>query len=364
MAEARQQNHILLNQSGCLTQMACRHYSNNKLSGEFLMVVEDHLRSCEMCRDAVEGMGMISPNKFSDQTMQHHITSVEDRVDSYAAQYKSKQKNKQRRMIYISGLAASIVVFLAVLVTVQYDQFQNIELFAQHSVEEVPIDEFSIELAAFEGQFHAPVKDLSDRSEAGFPPTRRNQSDKRPEKRETTSNTEKTPMERGQRQPSHEGSGANQDQPEPATGRETEDETLPTPDDADVVATENDPVDEQQVDNTKDIIDEKESAATNDHSLPAFAGEPGTEKFKKYLSSEYYQQQANDDGAKPLTGIEISGTVNENGKIGEINIENATDREQEKLLRRIMTRSPRWIPAEQNGEKVKQRIEIRFTAEQ
>lgn len=363
MAETRQHNHILLNQSGCLTQMACRHYSNNKLSGEFLLVVEEHLRSCEMCRDAVEGMGMISPNKFRDQTMQENITSVENHVDAYATHYKSQQKSKQRRMIYISGLAASIVIIVAILVTIQYDQFSNIELFAEHTVEEVPIDEFSIELAAFEGRFHVPVKDLSDRSEAGFTPTRKNQSDNSPEESETTGNAERKPVENSQRQQSAEASGTNQDQRQRTTSQETEDETASIADQPDVITTENNTTDEQQVDNTNDISDKKEAPTINDNSLPAFAGESGTEKFKQYLSAEYFKQQANGDTPKPLAGIKIIGIVNENGKIGEINIENATDTNQERLLRKIVTRSPRWTPAEQNGEKVKQNIEIHFTAE-
>ncbi|MCK4569124.1 MAG: energy transducer TonB [Bacteroidales bacterium] len=49
-------NNELFNDSGCLSQYAFEHYRNSMLSAEDLKLVEEHLDSCVLCKNALEGI--------------------------------------------------------------------------------------------------------------------------------------------------------------------------------------------------------------------------------------------------------------------------------------------------------------------
>ncbi len=93
----------LFNSNGCLSQHAIEKHISGQLSDEELHAVREHVSSCELCADALEGASlMMSAGGYSKRIDQMH------RTDWRRSQ---RSGGKSRRLYYgLSSVAASLIL--------------------------------------------------------------------------------------------------------------------------------------------------------------------------------------------------------------------------------------------------------------
>ena len=118
----------LFTQAGCLTLETIKRYNASSLSFEEKIQIEKHLEDCELCRDALEGLLLVSdPDKIDSI-----VSEINRNLKSDLATKKSDKTVRsiliQNRMYYIAA-AASVLIFIGIFSYFKfYMQDQNSEL--------------------------------------------------------------------------------------------------------------------------------------------------------------------------------------------------------------------------------------------
>lgn len=95
-------------------------------------------------------------------------------------------------------------------------------------------------------------------------------------------------------------------------------------------------------------------------SAPAFPG--GDDALASYISTNMkYPKPAADNGIEGI--VNVSFTVNTDGSIGSIKIDNLLDPDLEQEAIRLVKTMPKWTPADKGGTPVAQSVSlpIKFT---
>lgn len=109
MDNKKEHSNTLFTPSGCLSLEAITKYSNNQLTKEERHSIEEHTRSCELCRDALEGIITYGDaGSFS--------TAVNDLHQKLSKKVTTKRKT---RFLTITSLAASILILFGLILIFQ-----------------------------------------------------------------------------------------------------------------------------------------------------------------------------------------------------------------------------------------------------
>jgi protein TonB len=109
-------NHEMFNDSGCLSQDALEHYLQHLLTDDERKLVDDHLSSCPLCSDAIEGLSEKSTS-YSPGIASHsrHINMRLRRRFNYdPSRMQSSRKGPALRTLLIPA-AASIIIMLGII---------------------------------------------------------------------------------------------------------------------------------------------------------------------------------------------------------------------------------------------------------
>ncbi|NBC84320.1 MAG: hypothetical protein GVY19_13205 [Bacteroidetes bacterium] len=355
----KQHKHILLNASGCLTQMACRHYSHNKLNEEHKAFVESHIQSCELCRDSLEGYGILTANGAYTDKSGKSLLNLEKNINQLAQQYKHKHSGKQRRLIYFTGLAASLVIGLAVLVTIRYDQFFSDHALAENTAEKIPIDQLNTDLALYEGHFKAPAVEITDTPRENLAPATNEKTGNRPDVVQSSEAENRI----------SDNSGTEISDPtivledeQQLTGeisvREPENETARMAEE--VVVTDYGLAFHSASAANEEASSPKKGSDKENISPPSFRNIQGTQEFKKYIRDEYEKMNTDEKLSDDIKGVKVIAVVNENGEMRDIEIRNTLDTNQEQAIRNIILKSPAWQPAISAGRPTEYTVQVSF----
>ncbi|MQY78737.1 MAG: TonB family protein [Bacteroidetes bacterium] len=163
-------NHLnigrLFNQSGCLYFDTLQRYQRKNLNSSERELVENHLKECQLCREALEGFARI-PDQVRQQ---EHIDSLKKQLWEKIGQRKVKwaevsSKRFNRKLVYIS-VAASIAIIMGLFGIFYSDFFPRPAMIADNVKEEAAYTEEETEdLAGIEELISEPAKKRDLRSE-------------------------------------------------------------------------------------------------------------------------------------------------------------------------------------------------------
>lgn len=161
---ASSHNSELFNDSGCLSQYALEHYRDHLLSAEDLRPVEKHLDSCQLCKDALEGISDMDGANISLSELHEDEANLSElnlsvsepspyqTLNSYTNRINARLRNKfnydpyrrrrnrqgpSLRNLFIPA-AASIIILVGVIAYFHYFSPENREL-AMIESEKAPV---------------------------------------------------------------------------------------------------------------------------------------------------------------------------------------------------------------------------------
>lgn len=97
----------LFSSSGCLTTDALKGYSSGQLAGLQKEEVDSHLKSCEICSDALEGIQLLSDPQKLDKI----VSEINENLKNNLSYIQSKKRTLQNRLFYIAA-AASVILLI------------------------------------------------------------------------------------------------------------------------------------------------------------------------------------------------------------------------------------------------------------
>lgn len=170
-------NHLnkgrLFNQSGCLYFDTIQRYQRKNLNSSERELVKNHLRECQLCREALEGFARI-PDQVRQQ---EHIDSLKKQLWEKIGQRKVKwaevsSQRFNRKLVYIS-IAASIAIIMGLFGIFYSDFFPRPAMIADNVKEEKTYraeeaayaEEKTADLAGIEELISEPAKKRDLRSE-------------------------------------------------------------------------------------------------------------------------------------------------------------------------------------------------------
>lgn len=131
--------HHLFDADGDLTRETILAYVWGSLSDTDRQLVEQHLAGCEMCRDAVEGIGAMESFGRAD-----------DAIDTAQANIDSLVKRRKKRIVpmwlRVGRVAAVLLVLIGAVVGVNRYMLQNNEGIAEFKQERTPDTENKLEM--------------------------------------------------------------------------------------------------------------------------------------------------------------------------------------------------------------------------
>ncbi len=341
----------LFNINGCLNENAIAAYLAGKLEGKDLKQVTEHLDSCPLCSDAVEGASLAGPVKYMDD-----VNQLRTKIN---LQFKGKDKIHRLRNISFVAVAASILIIAGVFFLfnkLQYSQKENI---AVTSPSEEEVLEKARALDEFEPKNEAPKPIASKKKEnviSSLPPVKV-ETDQPKEYNEAVPEVPQIFIPQQYEELEEEKTAI------PATsGMSSAQVAEPLPEGK--IMSESTP---KKSSNRRSILNEtyadKEELSKQDKmpkaetldkfksEIPTFEG-GGSEKFIKFIQDSLKNNMTFQQSG--YTGdIIASFVVDTSGRIENINILNIADNKLHQELVRIFKNSPKWIPGMEKGIKVK-----------
>lgn len=164
-------NHLntgrLFNRSGCLYFDTLQRYQRKNLNSSERELVENHLKECQLCREALEGFARI-PDQVRQQ---EHIDSLKKQLLEKIGQRKLKwaevsSQRFNRKLVYIS-VAASVAIIMGLFGIFYSDFFPRPAMIADNVKEEKTYraEEETEDLAEIEELISEPAKKRDLRSE-------------------------------------------------------------------------------------------------------------------------------------------------------------------------------------------------------
>ena len=356
----------LFNRSGCLNENAIVAYLAGKLEGKDLKHVEEHLKECSLCRDAVEGASMVGPVKYLED-----LSQLRTKID---LQFKGKDKIHRLRNISFIAAAASVLILAGVFFLFNKMQFSEKKRIAVTSqAEEDNILEKNANNKEFKPESEALQPSVEKRKEIIPVP----QAPQNVETDQLIENDESIPEiqqhsvlqefesseEAKAEQPaSLVASGASASSP---AGQEMEG-TIDTKSTSKKSSNERNIINANLSDKEESPRREKavemETTVHFDSEMPKFKG-GGTDKFARLIQDSL---KTNDIFLHSgFNGnILASFAVDTSGKLENINLMNVPDTRLHQELLRIFRNSPKWTPGLENGKKVNKTLTISIETNQ
>jgi len=351
-------NNIFTN-SGCLTEKALQSYLENTLSETENRQVRAHIQHCELCRDALEGYNNM-PNKSVIKPLNEKVYAGIDQLNEKAL---SDQNNKKRRIYLISSIAATLIIGMAVWVTLRMDNYLASQYYAEYHAGKTPLDQHNLQLQQFDGDYH-PAVQSREGTEIAYAAS----NDGKPAKVERVAKEPPQPLKTGQLAeaitPESQKSAKKQ-----ASGAITQNRLARSETIADVAMEEDNagPPPSSEIssevphrEKIQKMIDNPDIVA---YKAPMMNGFENIEEIKRYIAREYIDQLTIKERARPLSGVVIQVTVTTSGRIDGVYVLNAADSYQEQKLRYIILNAPNWEPAEKFGEKEASLVNIKFESD-
>jgi len=135
----KNKTYSLFTPNGCLSLEAITRYQKTTLTPKELTEVEKHLSSCDLCKDAIEGMSLISDENKLNVILSEINNNVRKQLD---ADKKTPKIIAISKRFFYSGAAASIFILLGLLFYFQYytnDKYRGELIVVTQQIHEIPI---------------------------------------------------------------------------------------------------------------------------------------------------------------------------------------------------------------------------------
>jgi len=119
MTNSDEINERLFNQSGCLKLEALKKHSFSELSEKEKYLVESHLKNCELCSDALEGLKLVSDKEKLSSIITEINDNLQKSILSKESFLKAKSFKMSDRILYFS-LAASVLILIGLFSYFKY----------------------------------------------------------------------------------------------------------------------------------------------------------------------------------------------------------------------------------------------------
>jgi len=106
----------LFNRNGCLSRYALYAYTSNSLSRAEMEMIEEHLRKCELCSEAIKGYKKHHQSVLFKNDLHFLSRRIRDRYN--------KQYSEQKRSLLFLAYVVISVVILLILVFLIYRFYQ------------------------------------------------------------------------------------------------------------------------------------------------------------------------------------------------------------------------------------------------
>ena len=112
---ANSHNSKLFNESGCLSRETLSRYVNSMLMDDELKLVETHITSCPLCKDAVEGSKLINKDAVGLEDMTEKLNMRLRQRFNYLPGNKKAATRGPRLRSFIITAAASIIILISII---------------------------------------------------------------------------------------------------------------------------------------------------------------------------------------------------------------------------------------------------------
>ena len=131
-------NNDLFMPSGCLSPIALEKYAAKQLSPEEMLLVDEHLASCALCRDAVEGASQIPD--FAARS-----SAINERLRRRFRYIPGRSSRNPRLSNFLLPAAASVLVLLGIIAWFHYFYPEKQELALMTDTIHVQADEREVQ---------------------------------------------------------------------------------------------------------------------------------------------------------------------------------------------------------------------------
>lgn len=119
------ENIKLFTPAGCLTLETMKRYSASSLSSDEKTQVENHLENCELCRDALEGLMLVSDT----DKLESIVSEINENLISNMPSEKTARSVRLPNRFYYIAAAASVIILIGIFSYFKfYMQEQDSEL--------------------------------------------------------------------------------------------------------------------------------------------------------------------------------------------------------------------------------------------
>jgi periplasmic protein TonB len=345
--------------SGCISREAFDAFLRDELAPDVRVTAEEHIASCEFCSDASEGFGSIGLPQAS--------VAMEMVDRSFKKKYLEPHKKNTRRITWFSIAAAASVLLLSGLFLILRDNHPKTQL-AENTVPlkekasepEIPgnrvekpqtvntpvVSENQENKKKPHTEVAQPPKGLTDEPPALKPAAAAKVEENKELRDKAALESPVVTEEQEDKKTSADLSSSNRRKEAPAPSstsagkamRSYSDESMEKS--AEVTAKKGD----LKKDKAFVVVEENASFQGGD-----------IQKFRMYLIEQLSKSDSFQNDGGSVEGV-VQFVVDPKGKVTDIKILRSFGADIDKAMIRILKNSPRWIPAKQDGQIVKQQF--------
>ncbi|NQT77460.1 MAG: energy transducer TonB [Bacteroidetes bacterium] len=109
----------LFNESACLSLLALERYRDKLLDDDEKAMVEAHLRECPLCKDALEGLSLLSESSAST-FITNKINTRLRRKFNYASSGIGSERKMPKLRLFLVPAAASVIILISIIAYFHY----------------------------------------------------------------------------------------------------------------------------------------------------------------------------------------------------------------------------------------------------
>lgn len=123
----------IFNEQGCLSQIAIEEYIRGSISQSENILIQDHIKSCTLCNNALKGAGHINNDKeYSD--------AIHDLRNKWSERRAESSKFDQVKLTFILSVAATILLIFTIVILARHQKQVRYEILSQLTEQGVDID--------------------------------------------------------------------------------------------------------------------------------------------------------------------------------------------------------------------------------
>ncbi len=336
------------NESGCLTLEALEKYLNNELDGDDFKIINNHLKECELCSDALEGLELVKDK----EKLNSMISEINENLNSKLKSGNNVRKMRSDKLFYYSA-AAVIIILFGLFSYFKFGMKKNsaeMPLYAGNSKVEMPLPKLDIK----------PGKKIAKQKESGNIENEKLQyitinikdielDDLADEELEISLENDK-PISK---------TSENKEMPDADDGYLIDMVVINS--DANIGSGPSAPpghiLPDNEQDKTKRDLSEKVDVINKEftvvETMPGFPG--GETGLRNYLKQNLkYPHRAREKGVEGK--IYISFIINTSGQVTNVEVLKGIDPECDEEAVRIVKGMPEWEPGRQQGKPVNVRF--------